>query len=165
MIPPRTAILRAAAALLAALVLGTLLLLVHPVLITGRYYDLTVRDLDYGPQGLLTMTYDETLSYGASVNWRHAGARGSGSNTYGWKSGSRQFPHWPRTEREQTWAIYLTNEEERARGIDDSPAIRRRWVLEKGTYRIRTGERLILTRWQAADGKLFESAIEVLPEP
>ena len=161
----RSAVVWSVISALILLIGGTILILVHPVLLTGRYYDLTVRELDYGPQGLVTMTYDETLSYGTRVSWIYSVSRRSGSNTYGWKSASRQFPRWARTEREQTWAIYLTTEEERARGGGDSPAIRQRWVLEKGTYRIRPGDRLVLTRWQAPDGNVFESAIEVSPEP
>ena len=161
MSPRRTTILRLAAALLAVLLLGTLVLLVHPVLLTGRYYDLLIREVQYGPGGMLSITYDETISYGTNVIWMHPASRGTQFTMFDWEGGSRQFPHWPRTERQLTWAIYLNSEEERARGIGDSPEIRRRWLLQKGTYRIRPGERLVLTRWQEPDATALESAIEV----
>jgi hypothetical protein len=164
MSPQRTTILRIAAALLAVLLLGTLVILVHPILVTGRYYDLMIRDVQHGPGGMLSITYDETISYGTSVSWTHPAARGTQFSIFDWGGGSRQFPHWPRTERDQTWAIYLNSEEERARGVGDSPEIRQRWLLQKGTYRIRPGERLVLTRWQAPDGTVLESAIEVRPK-
>jgi hypothetical protein len=58
--------------------------------------------------------------------------------------------------------FYLTSSEERDAGIDDSPAIQRRWVLEKGSYRMRPGERLVLYRRVRPGGEVFEGTIDVV---
>ena len=42
---PGTLILRCVVVLLSLLVLGMLAILVHPVLFTGRYYEITIRKL------------------------------------------------------------------------------------------------------------------------
>jgi hypothetical protein len=152
-------------AVLGLLVAATLLLLSHPVLLTGRYYEVTVRSVEHGPHGLVTMTYDETLTYGTRVSWVHSAAHGTGSNTYGWRNAGRRFPTWPRTEQERTYAQFLSTEEERAKGLGDDPAFRRRWVCEPGVHRLRPGELLVLARWQYPDGRFFQSTIEVSPEP
>jgi hypothetical protein len=147
------------------LVAGTLLVLVHPVLVTGRYYELTLRTIQHGPQGLVTVTYDETLTYGTWVNWMYDTTRGITANTYGWDQGGRKFPRWPRREQDRTLAFYLTSAEERAKGIADSSEIRQRWVLEPGVYRIRPGDRLVLSRRKWSDGKPFETTIGVVADP
>jgi len=157
----RSPLLWSAIALLLILVLGTLVVLVHPVLITGRYYDITIRSVEHGPQGQLTLTYEEALTYDSRVSWTFDSVRGMAMRTDSWNGGGRHFPHWPNEELELRTTIYLTSAEERASGIGDSPAIRERWVLQKGHYRVRPGERLILSRRPRPDGKVFESTIEV----
>jgi hypothetical protein len=158
----KTALAWVSISVLLVLVLGTVLFFLHPMLLTGRYYEITIRTVEHGPQGLVTLTYDEALSYGTRVSWQVDAARGTYETTYSWNLGGRQFPRWPRREREQTRSLYLTSSEERDAGINDSPAIRRRWVPVKGTYRIRPGERLVLYRREQPGGKVFESTIEAM---
>lgn len=151
-------------ALLTVLVLGMLLLLFHPVLITGRYYEITVQAVKFTPEGLVSMTFEEVVSYGTKVQWFHAGPGGPVRSTSGWNSRGRRFPRWP-VRDQRDWVISLTTKEEDSQRRGDSPEVRQRWLLERGTYRIRPGGTLVLTRWQGSDGKAFESTIEAAVEP
>jgi hypothetical protein len=161
----RSAVAWCAIGALVLLVGGTLLLLVHPVLFTGRYYEITIRSVHFGPQGMVSLTYDDALTYGTEIAWKYGVARGHVAITDTWEGGRRPFLGWPRQERERTLGLYLTTEKERATGVDDSPAVRQRWLLKEGTYRVRPGDRLILARTQNPDGTVSEASIEVRPAP
>lgn len=160
----RTVVAWCALGALILLVAGTLLILVHPVLFTGRYYEITIRNVAHA-EGMVSLTYDDALTYGTEVCWSYAVARGQAIVTDTWEGGRRPFLRWPRKERERTLTLYLTTEEERAKGIADSPAIRQRWLLKEGTYRLRPGDKLAVMRLQRPDGKTFEGKIEVRPAP
>ena len=147
--------------LLILLVAATLLLLVHPILFTGRFYEFTLRNVEHTSEGMVTLTYDDALTYDSAVVLNYAVARGQTMVLEQWEGKPRSFLRWPRRERDRTLALYLTTQEERAKGIADSPAIRQRWALKEGTYRLRPGDRLVMARRQAADGKVFEMTMEV----
>jgi len=162
---PRTATLRVAAALLALLVMGTLVLLAHPVLLTGRYYEMSIQSVEFEPGGMVSITYDDVITYGTSVLWAYGVTRnGRASMVISWESGPRSFLRWPRRDH-RTFGFYLTTEEERAKGVGDSPAIRQRLLLKEGTYRVRPGEPLVATRIASPDGTPIESMLEVTPTP
>src|SRR5436190_22787266 len=110
---PRTVVAWCALSALILLVASTLLILVHPVLWTGRYYELTIRQVTHG-EGMVSLIYDDALTYGTEVIWSYAVARGQATVTDTWEGGRRPFLRWPRQERERTLGLYLTTEEERA---------------------------------------------------
>lgn len=147
-------------ALLILLVAGTLLLLVHPILFTGRSYEFTLRRVEHSPEGMITLTYDDVLTYDTAVLMNFAGARGQTILLEEWDGKPRSFLHWPRREQDRTLTLYLNTAEERAKGVPDSPALRQRWLLKEGTYRIRPGDRLVMGRLPASDGKIFEMTME-----
>ena len=64
---PRTVVLWFTVSVLIVLVSGTLLLLIHPVLLTGRYYELTIHSVDFDSEGFVSLNYDDAISYGTSI--------------------------------------------------------------------------------------------------
>ena len=162
---PGTLILRCVVVLLSLLVLGMLAILVHPVLFTGRYYEITIRNVDFGPDGMVTLTYDDIITYDTSVSCKYSIEAGYASMQDEWDHRRPGFLRWPRQERDRTLGVYLATRDERAKGIGDSPAIRQRFLLKKGTYRIRSGDRLILFRGLDIDGTPLDSYFEVKPSP
>jgi hypothetical protein len=166
---PRTTILRIAAALLAVLVLGILVVLVHPVLLTGRYYELTIHSVEFDPEGLVNLTYDDAICYGTSIFLKSSSSATSEISTGGelesWESRRGGVLRWPRKKQAQVLGFWLVTDEERAKGIADSPAARQRLLLKEGTYRIRQGDRLIYYRRQEPNGTVTSRFIEARPTP
>jgi len=159
-----TAILRLTAALLALLVVAALVILLQPVLLTGRYYDLTVRSIEYGPLGNVTVTYDEVLTYGTSASWEYNMEKNTGGMVLqAWERMPPGFLRWPRRSRDQTFGFWLTTPAERAERMEVSPALRERLLLRQGTYRIRCGDHLDYYRRTAPDGTVVPWEIEVNP--
>jgi len=161
----RTLILRLTVVLLSLLVAGTLLLLVHPILFTGRFYELTIRKVDFGPDGMVSITYDDVLTYDSSVLWRYPAPNGTTFIMEEWEGRPRTFLRWPTKDRNQNLTLYLTTTDERSKGVGDSPAIRQRWLLKEGTYRLRPGEQLVAARILESDGTTAESIVEITPTP
>ena len=160
----RNALLWSGIAVLTALLAGTVLLLIHPVLFTGRYYELTVRSIDYGPRSLTSIVVDDSITYDTLLRVNYASSALHLSMD-SWDRKPRSFLLWPRNERERTWGWWLATEEEKALGLGDSPAVRERLQLKPGTYRIRAGERLIFYRRKEADGTETQWSYEVEPAP
>jgi len=161
----RTAILRATALLLALLVLAALIFLVHPVLLTGRYYELTVRSIEFGNLGNVTVTYDEVLTYDTTASWEHSiEVRSGGTLQQTWDHMPPGFLRGPRRSQNLTFGFWLTTQAERAERMPDSPALRERLLLKAGTYRIRSGDRLEYYRRTDPDGDVTPWNIEVHPQ-
>ena len=156
----RTAILRIVAALLAVLVAGTLALMAHPILFTGRSYEFTVRSVEVGPDGKLTLTYDDVITYDTTVTWTISGGLGL---TDSWDHGRNGFLRWPRKDQ-RTLSFFLTTDEELEKRMGDAPVIRERLLLKEGTYRIRAGERLEYYRRTNPDGTVVSWHIKVEPQ-
>jgi hypothetical protein len=161
----RNAFLWSAIGLLILLVAGTVLILAQPVLFTGRYYELTIRSVDHSPHGIVTITYDDAITYDTSVEVRYAIDAGYASMGDSWDSRRRSFLRWPRRERDKTLGLYLLTRDERAKDVGDSPAVRQRFLLKEGTYRVRPGERLVLFRGWDIDGTRLNSYIEIEQSP
>ena len=149
--------------MLAVLLLITLVLLYHPVLFTGRYYELTVQSIDYGPQSLTSVVYDDSITYDTQVMVRYTGTPNSLVQDY-WDRKPRSILHWPRKEREKVLGFWLATEEEKALGIAESSMVRGRLLLKPGMYRIRIGERLIYYRRPERDGTETLWSMEIHPE-
>ena len=141
-------------------------MVVHPVLFTGRYYDFTVRSVEYDPLfGHVTLTYDDVVSYGAEAKWEYAMTKYTEAAVlHDWGRRPRSFLFWPRKDKSKTLGFFLTTDAEREKGLGDSPAIRQRLELKEGTYRVRSGERMEYFHG-SPDGSLFPWHIEVKPLP
>lgn len=158
----RTAILRLTAALLALLVVAVLIFLFHPVLLSGRYYELTVRSIEYGSLGNVTVIYDEALTYDTKAIWEHSTEnRSGGMILQTWDRMPAGFLRSPRRIQNQSFGFWLTTQSERAERTPDSPALRERLLLKVGTYRIRSGEQLVYYQRTNPDGSVVPWEIEV----
>src|SRR5262245_29373861 len=160
----RTAVLWFVIGVLAFLVLGMLLLLIHPVLLTGRYYEFTVRTIDFGPLGPTSILYDDSITYDTQVSVIYRGV-GPSLQMETWDRKPPNILRWPRRERDKVLGFWLATEEEKALGKGDTPAVWKRLLLKPGTYRVRSGEQLIYYRRPEQDGTETQYTIEVAPCP
>jgi hypothetical protein len=148
----KNAILWAIAVVLSILIALGLVLLLHPVLLMGRYYEFTVKKVDLDDDGMLIITYDESLTYDTEVIWRWRPRMSKAESIrYSWDQKPSGFLRWPRRDRDRTI------------GFRWSP--NQRLLLKEGTYRIRSGEWLQFIETTLPDGKTWPSEISVEPKP
>ena len=165
MLRPRILLLWSIVALLILLVAGTVLILIHPVLWTGRYYELTIQSVEFGPHGRVSLTYEDTLTYGTAVLWNYPLPSGSGGIEDYWDRRPGGFMHWPRRESGKVFEFFLTAEYERASRVLDDAAVRQRLLLNQGRIRVRRGDRLVCYRVPSTGDGWLESTIEIKPYP
>ena len=147
----RSALLWLAISLLIVLIVGMLLILVHPVLWTGRYYEFTVKQAKLEDDGTLTIVYDDVLTYGTEVTWRWRPAMAKAETiSYSWDQRAPGFLRWPRRSRDQVLGLRWVPGE--------------RLLLQEGTYRIRSGKWMDFIETTLPDGRTLPSEISVDPK-
>jgi len=159
MTPPRTATLRIAAVLLAMLVLGMLALLIHPVLFTGRYYEFTVKKVKYEDDGMVTLIYDDVLTYGTEVKWTWRPATFKAESVrYSWEEKPPGFLRWPRKSRDQSVGFVVAQR-------NPQDPLQRLMLKEGATYRMRAGEWINFIETTLPDGRIWPSELGVETTP
>ena len=159
---PKNVLLWTAVWLLILLVAATLVIVVHPVLLTGQYYEVTVRTIFIAPSGRVTILFDDVISYRTEVMWDQEVTRDSRSGPIEyWDGKPPRFLRWPRSAWDNTFSFRLTSDEELARGVGDSPMLRQRLLIQEGTYQVRKDTPLQIFRRTDPDGFVAKGQIEI----
>ncbi len=144
--------------------LGTLLYIGHPSLLTGRYYQITITAVEFDRDGYASITYDDVLTYKTKFMMDYVtednreAAAGSA-----WSMESGGFLWRPRTHHRRTVKVSLATAEERRKGIDPM-TVHERLLVTKGIYRIWSGQRLEWYRRTKPDGTVTTWMIQAYPD-
>lgn len=145
------------------LAFGLLPFVVHPALLTGRYYEITFTAVEFAPDGNVEVTFDDVLAHETGYRMdfvndeNHECTAGSD-----WSMRSGGLLWWPRKSEGHSVKLCLSTEAERRKGVV-AASLRERLLITKGTYRIPMGGRLEWYRRTNPDGSVTSWFINAQP--
>jgi hypothetical protein len=162
----RVIVIRIYVGLLSLLLVGTLALLVKPTLLSGGYYEITIKSVSFEPDGKATISYEDRLAHGTVASWKCRQITDSSRGILLWHERTTRILQWPRAATQCRLEFWLASHDERQQGMRDSDSLRQRFLLKPQTYRIKAGENLVFHRIPNPDGTTAsESWIQVIPWP
>jgi hypothetical protein len=141
------------------LVVGGVLLL-NPTWITGEFYELTISSIQFDQSGSVSLTYQDRISYGTFVSWEHE-KTDQRDIVRRWNDGKPRLLRFTSENRMESCRESLLTTAEADSGFLGTPALRSRFQLEPGTYRMRRGEKIVLVKGTLPDGSTAETRIRL----
>jgi len=134
------------------LLAGSLLIVIHPVMLTGRFYEFTIRNIKLDAFEYAIITYDDLLTCDTEVRWYfRLGGTTEQKRLDSWELKPDRFLSWPRKSQDQTLGVLMM------------PGTR--LLLKEGTYRIRAGDSLEFLEVVDRTGTALRSEIRVEKSP
>jgi hypothetical protein len=158
--------IRIAVSFLSLLLVGSLILFVKPTLLSGGYYEITIKSVAFEPDGKAIISYEDRLAHGTVASWKCSQITDSSRGILLWHERTTRILHWPRAATQCRLEFWLASHDERQQGVRDSDSLRQRFLLKPQTYRIKAGENLVFHRIPNSDGTTArESWIQVISWP
>lgn len=144
---------------------GTAALFVYwPTCLSGGGYDIEVTVVTIDPSGKVRFEWKDRLAYGLRTDWKFPGPNEEHGITLDnvdcW--GYREGPfRWPRRRTNDHAEFDLNPKGRHFEGGVDPEEMRRRVILQPGTYRLDKDGRLVIFRAKTTSGEVMEGFIEV----